>query len=253
MNNMKESVMVSIVMPAYNSERFLDDAILSVIRQTYQSWELIVVLDCCTDQSAQVVEKYTGDSRIRYVENEKNLGVAESRNRGVKMSNGKYVSFLDADDCWTEQKLEIQVELMEQKQAVISSVAREIMKEDGSLTGNVFSIQSEITYKELLKGNTLNTSGVMVRTDVAREFPMGNDHLHEDYITWLQIIRKYGVGYGIKEPLLHYRFMEGTKSGNKWKSAKMTFGVYKAMGLNGFQCVYYFLQYAIRGVMKYFF
>ena len=67
MNNMKESVMVSIVMPAYNSERFIEEAILSVIRQTYQTWELIVVLDCCTDQSAQVVEKYTGDPRIRYV------------------------------------------------------------------------------------------------------------------------------------------------------------------------------------------
>ncbi|MDO5156175.1 MAG: glycosyltransferase family 2 protein [Eubacteriales bacterium] len=248
-----ESIMVSVVMPAYNSEKYIGDAIASVVQQSFTDWELIVVLDSCTDHTLNVVKQYTDDERIQYIENEKNAGVAISRNRGVAIAKGKYVAFLDADDCWTKDKLAIQVKKMEEEQVVISSVARELMNENGDLTGKVFPIQEKITYKELLKGNTINTSGVMLLTDVAKEFPMGRDHLHEDYITWLQILQKYGMGVGIKEPLLKYRFMQGTKSGNKWKSAKMTYGVYRAIGLNTVQSIWCFVQYAIHGILKYFF
>ena len=245
-----ENSLVSVVMPVYNCEKYIGQAIDSVLRQCVE-WELIIVNDCSTDKTNQVIQNYLTDQRIVYIENTENIGVAASRNKGVAVAQGKYIAFLDADDYWTDDKLLVQLELMEHKRAVLSSTARELMREDGEFTGKILPIKEEISYKQLLKGNCLNTSGVMIRADVAREFPMTQDHLHEDYITWLLVLKKYGIAYGINEPMLKYRLMMGTKSGNKIKSAKMTYGVYRAIGLNVFQSVYYFIQYAINGVMKY--
>ena len=168
-------VIVSIVMPAYNCERFIGQAVESVLSQTMKELELIVVIDSSEDRTEDVVKRYTEDIRVSYIVNEKNLGVAESRNRGVSLAKGKYVAFLDADDYWLPNKLEMQMDLMEKKEAVLSSTARELMDEQGKLTGKCIPIKEEITYKQLLCGNILNTSGVMVLTEVAREFPMKQD------------------------------------------------------------------------------
>lgn len=245
-----ENHLVSVVMPVHNCEKYIGMAIDSVLRQSV-AWELIIINDCSTDKTNQVIQNYLTDNRIVYIENMENLGVAASRNKGVAVAKGKYIAFLDADDYWTDDKLVVQLELMEKKSAVLSSTARELMREDGVLSGKIIPIKEEISYKQLLKGNCLNTSGVMIRTDVAREFPMKQDNLHEDYITWLLVLKKYGIAYGINEPMLKYRLMAGTKSGNKLKSAKMTYGVYRAIGLNIFQSICCFIHYAVNGILKY--
>jgi teichuronic acid biosynthesis glycosyltransferase TuaG len=243
-------VLVSVIMPAYNCEKFIEQAVRSVLVQKVPL-ELIVIDDNSKDGTSQVVQSFLSDGRVRYIHNDKNLGVAASRNKGVALASGKYVAYLDADDYWTEDKLEKQLEMMEKNHAVISSTARELMDENGHLTGKIIGLKEQISYKELLKGNVLNTSGVMVLASVAREYPMTQDHLHEDYIMWLSILKDYGMAYGLNEPLLKYRVMKGTKSGNKLKSAKMTFGVYRYVGCNWIQALYYFCWYACKGLKKY--
>ena len=245
-----KDVLVSVIMPAYNCENYIEEAIRSVLIQR-TSLELIIIDDCSGDRTRELIESFCGDPRVVYVQNESNMGVAASRNKGMELARGKYIAFLDADDYWTEDKLEKQTALMEDKQAVLSSTGRELMDKDGNLLGKLIGIKEELCYKELLKGNVFNTSGVMVLTEVARRYPMEQDHLHEDYIMWLSILKDYGVAYGLNEPLLKYRVMKGTKSANKLKSAKMTFGVYRYMGLNIFQACYYFCFYAVRGLLKY--
>lgn len=246
MNN----VLVSVVMPAYNCGKYIKEAIESVLIQEVPL-ELIVIDDCSSDGTEDIVQEFSSEQRVIYIKNQQNQGVAASRNIGIKQACGKYIAFLDADDYWLPNKLLLQVQLMEQKQAVLSSTGRELMDEDGKSSGKIIGIPAEITYKDLLKGNVLNTSGVMVLASVAREFPMGQDYLHEDYIMWLSILKKHNIAYGINEPLLKYRVMKGTKSANKFRSAKMTFGVYRHIGLNFFQSCYYFACYAIKGVLKY--
>lgn len=251
MEQRMEDILVSVIMPVYNCEKYISEAIESVLVQDV-SLELIIIDDHSNDGTKEQVRSFCRDKRIRYICNEKNKGVAFSRNKGMELAKGKYIAFLDADDYWTPDKLKHQVDLMEEKQAVISSTGRELMDEHGNLTGKFIRIKEEVSYKELLKGNVLNTSGVMVLTSVARKYPMGHDHLHEDYIMWLSILRDYGNAYGINEPMLKYRVIQGTKSYNKLKSARMTFGVYRHMGLNLWQSCYYFCFYAIRGVLKYY-
>lgn len=247
-----KDVLVSVVMPAYNCEKFIGTAIESVLRQQVPL-ELIVINDNSTDRTTEQIQSFRWDERLIYICNESNQGVAATRNKGIQMAKGKYIAFLDADDYWTEDKLIKQVSLMEKKNGVLSSTARELMDENGSLTGKIIGIKEEVRYKDLLKGNVLNTSGVMVLASVAKRYPMVQDHLHEDYITWLSILKEYGKAYGINEPLLKYRVMKGTKSGNKLKSAKMTYGVYRYIGLGRVKALYYFCFYAINGVVKYYF
>lgn len=247
-----KDVLVSVVMPVYNCEKYIGTAIESVLVQSV-SLELLVIDDNSTDRTAECIQSFSGDGRVIYIHNGKNLGVAASRNKGMELAKGKYIAFLDADDYWMEDKLLKQVSFMEKENVVLSSTGRELMDEDGRLTGKMIGIKEEIHYKDLLKGNVINTSGAMVLASVAKKYPMVQDHLHEDYIMWLSILKEYGKASGINEPLLKYRVMKGTKSANKLKSAKMTYGVYRYIGLGRMKAFYYFCFYAVNGVKKYFF
>ena len=244
-------LMVSVVMPAYNCQKYIQTAIKSVLDQSVDL-ELIIVEDRSTDDTLKKINSFLPDERIILIQNKCNLGVAASRNIGVNKASGKYIAFLDSDDYWTDDKLEKQLKIMENNNAVLSSTGRQIMDESGKLTDRYIGIPEKVTYKMLLRGNVLNTSGVMIRTDMAKKYPMTQEHLHEDYITWLSVLKEGYVAFGINEPLLKYRLMQGSKSGNKIKSAAMTFGVYRYMGYNIFKSLYYFLCYAINGVRKYF-
>jgi len=125
------------------------------------------------------------------------------------------------------------------------------MQPDGTSTGKYIPVKENITYGELLKHNCINCSSVLVRRDVISQYPMEHDDSHEDYITWLKILQKYRSAVGINEPLLKYRLSEGGKSRNKWKSAVMTYRVYRYMGFGTLKSLVLFVSYAFHGVWKY--
>lgn len=105
--------LVSIIMPAYNAEKYIEEAIQSVLKQTYTNWELIIVNDCSTDKTEQIIKKYQEqDQRIRLCSLIKNKGVANARNTAIKNAVGRYLAFLDSDDMWLPEKLEKQINFM---------------------------------------------------------------------------------------------------------------------------------------------
>ena len=134
---------------------------------------------------------------------------------------------------------------------MLCSTGRELMRADGNSTGRTIPVKEKITYRELLKHNSINCSSVMLRTDVAREFPMEHDDSHEDYITWLKVLRKYGYAAGVNKPYLKYRLSEGGKSRNKLKSAAMTYNVYRYAGYGRIKSCIFFCSYAVHGIWKY--
>ena len=221
--------LVSVIMPVYNGEKYIRKAVESVYEQGV-SLELLVIDDGSTDHTEEVLSAYEGREDFRYIKNEQNMGAAGSRNRGVGLAQGTYIAFLDADDWWESGKLKEQLKRLEETGYVLCSTGRELMKADGSSTGRTIPVKEKITYRELLKHNSINCSSVTLRRDVAREFPMEHDDSHEDYITWLKILRKYGCAAGINKPYLKYRLSEGGKSRNKLKSAAMTYNVYRYAG-----------------------
>lgn len=244
--------LISVVIPAYNCAGVIGRAIDSALAQKV-ALEILVLDDGSSDDLEAVMAGYEGNEAVRFAKNEKNLGAAATRNRGVTLARGKYVAFLDADDYWTEDKLSRQLALMEQTGCVLCCTARELMTPEGELTGRVIPVKETISYRELLKHNSINCSSVLILTEVAREFPMHHDDSHEDYIMWLEVLRKYETACGINEPMLKYRLSNSGKSGNKLHSAKMTFMVYRYMGFGMVKSIVCFCSYAFHGVKKYFF
>ena len=242
--------LVSVIMPVYNGESTIRQAIESVYRQDVPL-ELLVIDDGSTDQTPAILSAYQDRADFHYMKNPDNIGAAASRNRGVQKARGQYVAFLDADDWWEDGKLQLQLETLNRTDRVLCSTGRELMNYDGTSTGKYIPVRETVSYRDLLRHNSINCSSVLLSREVAAEFPMEHDDSHEDYLTWLKILRKYGPAAGIDRPLLKYRMSKTSKSGDKKKSAIMTYKVYRYMGYSHIRCILYFISYAIHGFWKY--
>ena len=238
-------------MPAYNAEKYVHNAIESVLAQTDISLELLLINDGSTDNTLRELNKYESYANVTIIDNETNLGVAESRNKGIALAKGRYIAFLDTDDWWTPDKLKKQIELIEAKQCVLTYTARELFDDNGTSTGNIIPVREEISYEELVKHNIINCSSVLMLADVAREFYMEHDDSHEDYLMWLKVLKKYKIAYGINEPLLKYRLSIGGKSRNKLKSAVMNYRVHRYLGTNPVKSFYYMSSQLMQAGLKY--
>lgn len=245
--------LVSVIMPAYNSENYIKSAIDSVLAQTYGNFELILINDCSTDSTLDIMNEYAKkDARITVVSNKVNSGVSFSRNRTIMMSEGEYVAFIDSDDIWAPEKLEKQLELIASNpDAVLVYTASGFIKHDGSKIDFILHVPEKISRKELLKQNIISCSSVLVKRSCIEGVKMPDDRMHEDFATWLKILKSEKYAYGIDEPLLIYRISKNSKSSNKLKAALMTWRVYKHAGLSFFERLYYMQFYASRSLKKY--
>lgn len=243
---------VSVVMPAYNAEKYIEEAVRSVLRQTWTDFELLIVDDCSRDATAEIARRLAGeDGRIVLLQNPQNSGVSASRNAGVARARGKWIAFLDSDDLWREDKLEKQLALLEARgDAVLGYTASAFMDEAGGRYAYVMEAQAETAYETLLRKNLLSCSSVMVRRDVMLRYPMGGDGMHEDYAAWLLILREARCAYGLNEPLLIYRLREGSKSGSRVRSARMLFCSYRYVGYPVFHAGLLTLRYMGHSLSK---
>ena len=246
--------MVSIVMPTYNAVKYIQGAVESVLRQTYTDWELLIVDDGSTDGTEQMIQNLIKmDERVKLVKNRENIGVAETRNRGVELAKGEWIAFLDSDDIWHPNKLQEQLELYQRNGMPFIFTGSGFMDENGKLLNYELSVPQIIGYKELLKQNVISCSSVLIKKELAKKYPMEHsEKMHEDFAVWLSILKQEHIkAAGVNKPLLIYRISEKSKSGNKWKASVMTFRVYRYIGLSIITAVYYWLCYVYRSVKKY--
>ncbi len=248
--------MISVIIPSYNSAQYVGQAVKSALNQTIQEEvEVIVIDDASGDHTQEAVKEISATMAKRsliYCRNEKNLGVAETRNKGIRMAKGEYIAFLDADDWWDLEKLGMQADLIKKRDCPFVFSGRELMDANGEPTGKIIDVPNSASYKTLLLTNCVPCSSVLMKTSVAREFYMSHDELHEDYIMWLRVLKKYGEAFAVKKPLLKSRLSEGGKSRNKLESAKMHYKVYRLMGIPAWKSIWFFLCYAVNGVRKYY-
>jgi teichuronic acid biosynthesis glycosyltransferase TuaG len=243
-------VLVSVIIPAYCCADTIRQAVDSALVQEVPL-EILVIDDCSKEPLDEVMEAYRLNPQVRYLHNETNMGAAATRNRGVTLARGRYVAFLDADDWWDKGKLKAQLQAIEREGVVLCSTARELVTLSGEQSGRIIPVREKITYRSLLLHNCINCSSVLLRRDVALEFPMAHEDAHEDYITWLGILKKYGRAAGVNEPMLKYRLSASGKSGSKLKSARMTYRSYRYAGFGKIAAGGLFLAYALNGVLKY--
>jgi len=244
--------LVSIITPMYNSGKFIKDTIDSVLNQTYEEWEMIIVDDCSTDISPEIVKSYIdSESRIKYIKTDENRGVSNARNIALKNANGQYIAFLDSDDIWDKEKLEKQINFMKEKDCAISFTSYELIDEDNRKLNKIVRVVPSIDYKTLLKGNVLGCLTVIIdKSKLDFEIKMSGVR-HEDYVLWLSILKKGYLAYGMDEVLAQYRKSLTSLSGNKVKSAIWTWNIYRnveKMPLH--KSIYYFINYGINGIKK---
>lgn len=246
-----ENLLCSVVMTVYNAEKYLKDAIDSVLRQTEKRFELIIVNDCSTDSSEEIIKSYA-DKRIRYFKNEKNLKVSKTRNFGVSQAKTNLIAFIDSDDVWLDNKLEKQLAFMKKTGAKICYGACGFIDDDGTLQNKIFDVPESVSFKRLLKQNVVTPSLSMFDKELLLKYPFEADSVHEDFVATLKMLKFENIkAYGIGEPLILYRLTTNSKSRNKLKSMVMTYKSYKLLGLNLFQRLFNLPFYIINGLKKY--
>jgi len=249
---MEKEPLVSVVIPVYNAEKYIKHTLDSVINQTYKNLEIICVNDCSKDNSLAILNEYAEkDERIKVLSNEKNSGVATTRNNALKIASGDYIAFVDADDIWHLDKTEKQIKFMQENNYKLTYTSVSFIDNEGAETGRPFIVKSEITFKKLLSQNIITLSSAIISSDLMKNRFFHDDQLHEDFIMWLEILKDEKKAYGLTEVLVDYRLTQGSKSRNKWKSMKMTYKTYKYFKINWIKAHWYLCCYIIKGLKKY--
>lgn len=242
---------VSVVMPVYNGAQFLDESIGSVRAQTLEDWELIVVDDCSADESERIARRHAQeDPRIKVLRTPANGGSSAARNTGLAQRSGRYVAFLDADDVWAPLKLERQLAFMRRADVAFSFTGYRKLGVGGP--GGVIGARGAVSWCDMLKGNRIGCSTVMLDTRVHGKiaFPTGLGR-QEDYALWLSLLRGGALACGLDEPLVLYRVHESSKSARKLPSIIAQWHVYRDFEkLPPLRAAWYLGHYAVRGVLK---
>jgi teichuronic acid biosynthesis glycosyltransferase TuaG len=249
-----QPVLVSIVMPAYNSEPWLADAIESVLTQIFRAWELLIVADTSRDRTLEVARhRAAEDPRIRVIHVERHGGRANARNLGMNAARGRFLAFLDSDDRWLPEKLGEQTGFMNSNDIGFSFTGYRHFRADGYL-GPVVRVPQKIGYEALLKGNVIGNLTVMIDREKIRIPPFVQRVTeHEDYRAWLDILRRGVIAYGLQRDLARYRVSLEQASASKGHQAACVWKLYREVEhLPLPKAAWCFAHYSYKGFSKHY-
>ena len=245
--------LVTIITPSYNCSKFISDTVNSVLSQSYSNWEMIIVDDCSTDNSVEIIERITGDNpKIKLIKLENNVGSAQSRNAALEVASGRFIAFLDSDDIWYTDKLEKQVEFMLKRKAPISFTSYELIDENGVSKNHIIHSVEKLTQIDYLKNTIIGFSTSMIDTQmVGNSFRMMDIRTRQDASLWITLLGKGFIAQGINEVLMKYRVHSQSISANKVKAAKQVWNLYFNLhGLGFLKSIYCFSFYVFNAVKK---
>ena len=245
---------VSVITPAYNSEKYIAGTIRSVQNQTYKNWEMIIVDDCSADKTVEIAESIAKtDPRIKVLKQENNGGAAKARNRALDEATGRYIAYLDADDIWKPEKLEKQVAFMRKEHCDFSCTSYEVIDDAGRPLNKYIYMRSKVDYKGFLTNNLLQTVGIMVDLQTVDKILLVMPDLRrrQDAATWLQVLKAGHDCHGMKDIMAEYRRTENSLSSNKVKAVRGVWMLYREVEHLSlpFSC-YCFVRYAFLAVWK---
>lgn len=242
---------VSIVVPVYNAREYIADTIQSVENQTYLDWELLLVDDGSTDGTREYLQTLT-NIKMHVIFLPENKGVANARNRGIADAEGKYITFLDADDLWKKEKVKTQINFMESQHINFSFTNYEFGDEKAKGTGHIVKAPKIISYKQALKNTTIFTSTVMLNVDrLGKDMVKMPEIKSEDTATWWKILRLGIPGYGIQENLVTYRRPIKSLSSNKMQAINRIWNLYRKQEKIGlFKSSCYFICWAFHSLKR---
>ena len=216
-------MLVSIIIPYYKKKDYIKKTINSILKQTYKKFEIIIINDEPGELSKNILSFLKKkDSRIKIINNKKNIGAGKSRNKGINIAKGKYIAFIDSDDVWKKNKLLKQIEFMRRKNIEISHTSYEIIDDDLAIRG---TRQAKVmNYKKLIKSCDIGLSTVIIKKSLIKNLRFPNLKTKEDYVLWLEIAKKGKTIHALNTKLTQWR-----KSKNSLSSSvvrKLTDGYY---------------------------
>ena len=246
------SELISIITPTYNCANFIGETIDSVLAQTYSNWEMIIVDDCSTDNTEEIVNNYSNsDKRIKYYKLDNNSGAAVSRTKAVELANGQYMAFLDSDDLWYPNKLEYQINYMKKNNYAFTCTKYEQINEKSKLLDKVIMVVPKTNYNRLLLDCPVGNSTVMYDVTKMGKFKVPNIRKRNDDALWLQMLKKEKYIYGIDEVLMKYRIRSNSISSNKFKLIGYHWYLYRNIEhLNIVRSVFHICYWCIIKILK---
>ncbi len=249
---MLSNPLISVITPAYNSARYIEDAISSVQEQTFKNWEMVIVDDASTDSTVDRVHFLRKqDPRIKLLCNTRNKGPGPTRNLSIRSSKGRYIAFLDSDDKWLPDKLTHQLDFMQSKNSIFSFTSYEIIDESGQPLDRIVAAPDSLSYSELLKNTAIGCLTVMIDRTRVTNLRMPDIPSRQPLVLWLRILKQHGPAYGINEVLAQYRVRPDSVSSNKINVARQVWRVYRDYEkLDIVTSMKFFVSYAFRATFR---
>ena len=249
---MSKQDLVTIITPSYNSKKFVSETIDSVLKQTYKNFEMIIVDDCSSDNSAEYIQSILPDSRFKIVKLSKNVGAAEARNVALRLATGKFIAFLDSDDKWHPDKLRIQIDFMMKYNIAFSYTSYELINEQGLSQNKVISSKPLTNFNGYMKNTIIGCLTVVIDRQKLKYFEMPNLKSSHDMALWGDIMLSNNISaYGLDKSLSSYRLVTNSNTANKLKAAKDVWFVYRRhFNMSLLTSCWYFVNYAFNATIK---
>lgn len=244
--------LVSIITPLYNSEKYVAETIDSVLAQTYQNWEMIVIDDCSTDKGPEIVDEYCRiDSRIKLLKNSSNSGGAITRNNGIEFASGRFIAFLDSDDLWKPNKLEVQISFMINNIIEFSYCDYDVIDSRSIETGEKRIAPKILNYNTALPVNRIGCLTAIYDAVIIGKVYFPIIRKRQDYALWLKILKMGIEGKSVGQNLAKYRVHDNSISANKVDLIKYNWYLYKKIENLGFIRSTVYLCYVLGvGIIK---
>ena len=238
---MESKDLVSIITACYNSENYISETINSVLNQTYQNWELLIVDDCSTDNTKSLIKKFQKtEKRIKLFQLNENSGAAVARNKAIKEAKGTFIAFLDSDDNWLPKKLELQLEFMISNNYNLTHTSYELIDHQGNSLKKTIVPAKILGYKDMLYSNKIGClTAIYNQSKIGKKY-MPLLRKRQDYALWLKILKTGEKAYGLAEVLSQYRNTENSISNNKLNLIKWNWKLLREVeNLSFIKSVYY--------------
>ena len=247
MNNL-----VSIITPSYNSSEFISLTISSVKAQTYQNWELIIVDDLSTDNSVEIIQSFmVNDKRIKLHKLSVNSGAGIARNKAIDLAKGTFIAFLDSDDLWLPDKLNLQIKFMIDNNYNLTHTSYKVINERGEDLKKTIFCESKLDYHQMLSSNKIGCLTAIYNTAILGKIYMPEIRKRQDYALWLKILKIESFAYGLPDVLASYRDRNNSISNNKIEMLKWNWSLYKEIEkLSYFRATYYTVCNIINKLLK---
>jgi len=221
MENISEkSFKVDVILPNYNKFDFIEEAIRSVVEQTFKNWHMYIIDDSSTDNSHLIIKKYLNLNKITYIRLKKNMGPSFCRNYGMRVSKSKYISFIDADDKWRNNKLEKQIKFMEKQNLnfTYTDYTPFFQTKKKKFFKQKTKLKADFNFNEFIKNSSINTTTMVIKRSLLKTHRFKKIRLMEDYLFKCDLLKKNNIAKKLEEDLAFYRILKKSRSSQRFQN-----------------------------------